>query len=238
MFSAGYQHGSRASCSPPGTNGSGNPARAWSPAWDMVVGGSLQWLPARVMSGLPRWHTQPASAAAAPPAKRKTPATFTTRHGPYLLVRLRVRPERHRAQSCTIALPSPAPDPACAIFTRYSPHAISIARRDPPRAAPPCTAAEARRKRRRRCCPAPPCTAAAEATRTRRTRTRLARLIGYCGLRIGLPRKSSSKGCPRKRSASLRHRQDRVVVSGGGKSVRRSCAGCVGSPHCLSPRCC
>ena len=29
-----------------------------SPAWDMVVGGSLQWLPARVMSDLPRWHTQ------------------------------------------------------------------------------------------------------------------------------------------------------------------------------------
>ena len=39
-------------------DGSGEPARAWSPAWDMVVGGSLQWLPARVMSDLPRWHTQ------------------------------------------------------------------------------------------------------------------------------------------------------------------------------------
>jgi hypothetical protein len=39
-------------------NGSGEPARAWSPAWDTVAGGSLQWLPARVMSGLPRWHTQ------------------------------------------------------------------------------------------------------------------------------------------------------------------------------------
>ena len=26
--------------------------------YDMVVGGSLQWLPARVMSVLPRWHTQ------------------------------------------------------------------------------------------------------------------------------------------------------------------------------------
>ena len=28
------------------------------PAWDMVVRGSLQWLPARVMCDLPRWHTQ------------------------------------------------------------------------------------------------------------------------------------------------------------------------------------
>ena len=40
----------------------------------------------------------------------KTPATPTARHGPYLLVRLRVRPERHRAQSCAIALRSPAPE--------------------------------------------------------------------------------------------------------------------------------
>ena len=39
-------------------NGSGEPARAWSPAWDTVVRGSLLWLPARVMSVLPRWHTQ------------------------------------------------------------------------------------------------------------------------------------------------------------------------------------
>ena len=30
-------------------NGSGEPARAWSPAWDTVAGGSLQWPPARVM---------------------------------------------------------------------------------------------------------------------------------------------------------------------------------------------
>jgi len=37
-------------------------------------------------------------------------ATSTARHGPYLLVRLRVRPERHRAQSCAIALRSPAPE--------------------------------------------------------------------------------------------------------------------------------
>ena len=39
-------------------NGSGEPARAWSPAWDTISGGSLQWLPARVMSDLPGWHTQ------------------------------------------------------------------------------------------------------------------------------------------------------------------------------------
>jgi len=62
--------------------------------------GSLQWLPARVMFDLPQWHTQRCGGC------RKTPATSTARHGPYLLVRLRVRPERHRAQSCTIALRS------------------------------------------------------------------------------------------------------------------------------------
>jgi hypothetical protein len=43
----------------------------------------------------------------------KTPATSTVRHVPYLLVRdfeyVLLRPERHRAQSCAIALRSPAP---------------------------------------------------------------------------------------------------------------------------------
>ena len=39
-------------------DGSGEPARAWSPAWDTVVRGSLQWLPAGVMCVLPRWRTQ------------------------------------------------------------------------------------------------------------------------------------------------------------------------------------
>eukprot|EP00964_Phaeocystis_antarctica_P027010 scaffold15204_cov73-Phaeocystis_antarctica.AAC.2 len=39
-------------------DGSGEPARAWSPAWDTVVRGSLLWLPARVICVLPRWHTQ------------------------------------------------------------------------------------------------------------------------------------------------------------------------------------
>jgi hypothetical protein len=41
----------------------------------------------------------------------------------YLLVRLRVRPERHLAQSCAIALRSPAPERSSdlkTIFTRYS----------------------------------------------------------------------------------------------------------------------
>jgi hypothetical protein len=46
--------------------------------------------------------------------------TSTARHGPYLLVRLRVRPERHRAQSCVIALRSPAPERSSEYF-RYSP---------------------------------------------------------------------------------------------------------------------
>ena len=64
------------------------------------------WLPARVMSVLPRGHTPSGAARAA----AKTPATSTARDGPYLLVRLRVRPERHRAQSCAIALRSPAPE--------------------------------------------------------------------------------------------------------------------------------
>ena len=89
-------------------NGSGEPARAWKglePSLGHDRRGSLQRLPARVMFDLPRWAmAYPASGAAA----AKTPATPTARHGPYLLVRLRVRPERHRAQSCAIALRSPA----------------------------------------------------------------------------------------------------------------------------------
>ena len=34
------------------------PTVTLTPAWDMIAGGSLQWLPVRVMSDLPRWHTQ------------------------------------------------------------------------------------------------------------------------------------------------------------------------------------
>jgi hypothetical protein len=71
--------------------------------------GSLQWLPARVMSVLPRWHTQPA-VRPLPKKAQTTPATSTARHGPYFSVRVRVRPERRRAQSCAIALRSPAPE--------------------------------------------------------------------------------------------------------------------------------
>ena len=101
-------------------NGSGEPAWAWSPAWDMVAGGSLQWLPARVMSDLPRWHTQRSGGR----CQKKTPATsiyLRPDTGPTsYLVRLRVRPERHRAQSCTIALRSPAPERSSDL-KRYSP---------------------------------------------------------------------------------------------------------------------
>jgi hypothetical protein len=49
-----------------------------------------------------------------------TPATSTGRHGPFLLVRLRVWPERHLAQSCAIALRSPASERPSDL-KRYSP---------------------------------------------------------------------------------------------------------------------
>jgi len=72
--------------------------------WDMVLGGFLQWLPARVMSdlprNLPRWHTQRCGRC------QNSRYLHGMTHGPYLLVRLRVRSERHRAQSCAIALRS------------------------------------------------------------------------------------------------------------------------------------
>jgi len=57
----------------------------------------------------------PSGAAAA-----KTPATSTARDGPYLLVRVRVRPEHDRAQSCAIALRSPASERPSDL-NRYSP---------------------------------------------------------------------------------------------------------------------
>jgi hypothetical protein len=58
-----------------------------------------------VMSDCPRRHTQPGRRRPrpAPPARRDPSAASTARHGPHLLVRLRVRPGRHRAQSCAIA---------------------------------------------------------------------------------------------------------------------------------------
>ena len=49
-----------------------------------------------------------------------TPATSTGRHGPFLLVRLRVWPERHLAQSCAIALRSPVSERPSDL-KRYSP---------------------------------------------------------------------------------------------------------------------
>eukprot|EP00964_Phaeocystis_antarctica_P067677 scaffold40957_cov63-Phaeocystis_antarctica.AAC.1 len=57
----------------------------------------------------------PSGAAAA-----KTPATSTARDGPYLLVRVPVRPEHDRAQSCAIALRSPASERPSDL-NRYSP---------------------------------------------------------------------------------------------------------------------
>jgi hypothetical protein len=84
----------------------------------MIAGGSLRWLPARMIPIFPMAY----------PAMRPLPKLplplrpVTARHGPYLLVRLRVWPERHRAQSCAIALRSPAPRvPTFFRFTRYSP---------------------------------------------------------------------------------------------------------------------
>ena len=85
-------------------DGSGEPARAWSPAWDIIVGGSLQWLPARVTSDLPRWHTQRCGRRRGKLPLLLRPDTG----GPYLLVRIPVRPEHDRVQSYAITLRSPA----------------------------------------------------------------------------------------------------------------------------------
>jgi hypothetical protein len=64
----------------------------------------------------------------------------------YLLVRLRVRPERHRAQSCAIALRSPAPERSSdlkTIFTRYSPpHVTHGQQSDPARTLKPIASKE------------------------------------------------------------------------------------------------
>ena len=83
-------------------NGSGEPARAWSPAWDMVARGSLQWLPARVMSDLPRWHTQRCGRC------QNSRYLYGQRRGLPPRRQLPVRPEHDRVQSCAIALRSPA----------------------------------------------------------------------------------------------------------------------------------
>ena len=92
-------------------NGSGEPARAWSPAWRY----GRWWIPA--MASSQGDVSTPMAYPAVRPLRekkttlaKKTPATSTARHGPlYLLVRVRVRPERHRAQSCAIGSPSGHP---------------------------------------------------------------------------------------------------------------------------------
>ena len=72
------------------------------PAWDTIVRGSLQWLPARVMFVLPRWHTQRCGRC---PNSRYL---YGQRRGLPPRRQLRVRPEHDEVQSCAIALRSPA----------------------------------------------------------------------------------------------------------------------------------
>ena len=76
------------------------------------------------------------------PAVRPLPKlplpTSTARHGPYLLVRVCVRPERRRAQSCAIALRSPAPERSSDL-KRYSPDILLLracSKKIPPTRAP------------------------------------------------------------------------------------------------------
>ena len=94
--------------------------------------GSLQWLPARVMTCSTFPDPIPSGAVAAPthspapPPARYLPLR-TARHVPYLLVRVRVRPERHRPQSCAIALRSLAPEGSYLILSLI-PALISILR--------------------------------------------------------------------------------------------------------------
>ena len=81
-------------------------------------------LPTGDVRSSPMAHTQRGSGTA---ARAKTPATSTARHVPYLLVRVRVRPERHRPQSCAIALRSLAPEGSYLILSLI-PALISILR--------------------------------------------------------------------------------------------------------------
>ena len=64
-------------------------------------GGSLQWLPARVKSDLPRLHTQRYG-------RCQNSRYSSARDAEYLLVGLLVRPVGHQDQSLVIALRSPA----------------------------------------------------------------------------------------------------------------------------------
>ena len=84
------------------------------PAWDMVARGSLQWLPARVMSDLPRWHTQRCGRC------QNSRYLYGQRRGLPPRRQLPVRPEHDRVQSCAIALRSPASERPSDL-NRYSP---------------------------------------------------------------------------------------------------------------------
>ena len=86
------------------------PQRQWLPR-DTVARGSLLWLPARAMCVLPRWHTQP---AVRPLQNSRYLYPSKARDADYLLGPRRTTrttcsaTEYHRAQSCAIALRSPA----------------------------------------------------------------------------------------------------------------------------------
>ncbi len=88
------------------------PQRQWLPR-DTVARGSLLWLPARAMCVLPRWHTQP---AVRPLQNSRYLYPSKARDADYLLGPRRTTrttcsaTEYHRAQSCAIALRSPAPE--------------------------------------------------------------------------------------------------------------------------------
>ena len=81
--------------------------------------GSLQWLPARVMCVLPRWHTQRCGRC------QNSRYFYGQRRGLPPRRQLRVRPEHDRAQSCAIGLRSPASERPSHVISyhrdRYSP---------------------------------------------------------------------------------------------------------------------
>jgi hypothetical protein len=92
--------------------------------------GRPQWLPARVMSDLPRWHTQRCGRCqnsrypygqtrALPLSSTRRLRVRHERHRAQSCA-IALRSERHRAQSCAIALRSPAPERSSDL-KRYSP---------------------------------------------------------------------------------------------------------------------
>ena len=97
------------------SDGSGEPARAWSPAWDMVV---ASWrIPAMASS---QGDVRPSPMAY--PAVRSLPKLPLPLRpeAEYLIVGLPVRPAGHQAQSLVIALRSPATKRSSDL-NRYSP---------------------------------------------------------------------------------------------------------------------